>query len=187
MRLGKYLWLLVVVLCVTGCQSNRPIKILVANGFDYRISAGSDEMIEVGPNQRLLFLVDRDEEETFRVKAANATQTFRVGDEPELLNSRETVLYFCGNRENLYLVDDTEFYGPGDQPRVEIVADMEKSSFQPIAESSVLDWGEATYEPAFQAGGRRQYRLVRLPQKVTADQAPKQIRDKLMEWREKSL
>ena len=186
MPLGEYLWLLVVVLCATGCQG-KPIKILVANGFDYRISAGSDEMVEVGPNQRLLFMVDRDEEETFQVKAANTTQTFRVGDEPELLQSTETVLYFCGNRENLYLVDDTEFYSPDDQPRVEIVADMEKSSFQPIAESSMLDWGEATYEPAFQVGGRRQYRLVRLPQKVTADEAPEQIRDKLMEWRERLL
>ena len=69
--------------------------------------------------------------------------------------------------------------------RAEIVADMEKTSFQPIPESTILDWGEAIYEPAFQVGGGRQYRLVRLPRKVTADQARKEIRDKLMGWREK--
>ena len=183
--LGIYLWLLLAGLCATGCQSGKPIKTLVLNGFDYSISAGSDEMIGVGPNQRFLFMVDRDEEETFQVKAANTIETFRVGDEPQLLNSTETVLFFCGNRENLYLVDDTDFYGSGDQPRAEIVADMEKTSFQPIPESTILDWGEAIYEPAFQVGGGRQYRLVRLPRKVTADQARKEIRDKLMGWREK--
>lgn len=155
------------------------------NGFDYNISAGSDAMIEIGPNQSLLFLVDRDEDETFQVKATT-TETFRVGDEPELLNSTEKMLYFCGNRENLYLVDDTEFYGPGDRPRAEIVADMEKTSFQPIPESTILDWGEAIYEPAYQVGGGRQYRLVRLPQTATADEARKQIRDKLTGWRQKS-
>jgi hypothetical protein len=186
MPLGIYLWLLIAGLCATGCQSGKPIKVLVANGFDYRISAGTDSMIEVAPNQRFLFLVDRDKDETFQVKAANTIETFRVGDEPQLLNSKETMLFFCGDKENLYLVDDTEFYGPGDQPRAEIVADMERTSFQPIPESSMLDWGEATYESAFRVGGGRQYRLVRLPRKVTADQARKQIRDKLMGWREKS-
>lgn len=179
--------LLPITLFLVACQDAK-VHILVFNSTDYSYTVSDSEGEHtVGPRQRLFSSIKRDGSFEVGFPGRTPDHSYSTENSETLKDAESRLFYYCGDRQGLYLVDETNLYFdpnsqmPKKMPEFKVIAEMKDVDFVPIPSSCVLEDGEGFYSLP-RSPQQVHYRLIRVSPDLSDSEARVALKAKLESW-----